>query len=408
MRFTISALLLCAASTVHANGFVLNDHGAQATGRAGAVVATVDNGSAVVHNPGGVAVTEGTNVYVGASLILASSTFTEDGTGIDTDTQSPPAVTPTIYVTSRVHELVTVGLGFHTPFGSSIKWPHESPGADEVTTNTLRTYFITPVVGVNLGKFVPGLTIGAGLDLVPSSVLIEQDIWFGQDTGSASLGGTAFGLGGRIGVMYRPASLPRLSVGAAWRSAVQLDFAGVGDFDAPAPYRAQLPPDGSITAMLTLPQTLSAGVAYRPIDNLELEVDAIYMGWSAVDHIDLVLPDDSTTVLPRDYEDTVSVRAGVEYSIPGKHLDVRAGYTYDPTPVPAHRLTMALPDKDRHNITAGLSYHLQESKYVVDFGLLWVLPSDRATADELPDEPALKGTYAVNALVTALSLGAKF
>ena len=406
MRFIIASLLLCAASTAHANGFVLNDHGAQATGRAGAVVATVDNGSAVAHNPGGLAIEDGTNIYVGASLILASASFTQEGTDITTDTTSPPAVTPTVYATSRVHELVTVGLGFHTPFGSRIEWPHESPGADESTVQQLRSFFITPVVGLNLGQYVPGLTIGGGLDLVPASVLLEQDIWFGQDTGTAVLGGTAFGVGGRVGVIYQPPALPQLSVGAAWRSAVRLDFAGNGDFDAPAPFRSQLPPDGDISASITLPQTISGGVAFRAMDNLEFEVDAIFMGWSAVDQLELVLTD-TTLVLPRDYTDTVSIRVGAEFSMPEKNLDLRVGYMYDPSPIPADRLTVSLPDKDRHDITAGASYHLQDGKYNIDFGMLWVLPGDRDTADT-PDEPALKGTFGVTALVTSLSLGAKF
>ena len=223
MRFIIAGSILCLAATAHANGFVLNDHGAKATGRAGAVVATVTDGSAVVHNPGGLAVEEGTHVYLGATLLMPNAAFTEASTGTRTETTSGSAVTPNLYLISRVHDLVSAGIGFHTPFGSRITWPHESPGADEVTNQALRSYFITPVVGLNLDRFVSGLTIGGGLDIVPATVELEQDIWFGEDTGTGHLGGNAMGIGGRIGLMYRPSFLPKLQLGASWRSQVTLD-----------------------------------------------------------------------------------------------------------------------------------------------------------------------------------------
>ena len=115
------------------------------------------------------------------------------------------------------------------------------------------------------------------------------------------------------------------------------------------------------------------------------------MQWSVVDQLSLGLPDGSMLALPRDYE--------------MDKLDVRVGYMYDPTPVPATRLTVALPDKDRHDISAGATYRM--GNYHVDLGVLWVLPGDRDTADDA-NEPALKGTFSIDVLVAALSVGARY
>ncbi len=68
-------------------------------------------------------------------------------------------------------------------------------------------------------------------------------------------------------------------------------------------------------------------------------------------------------------------------------------------------LTMALPDKDRHDLTVGAGYRM--GRYNVDFGVVWVLPGSRNTAAD-PYEPKLKGSYDITALVTSLSLGARF
>jgi long-chain fatty acid transport protein len=410
MRNTTVLLLLCAAAgTAHANGFVLNDHGADATGRANAVVATEIDGSAIVHNPGGVPVRDGINVMVGASLIFPSSSFECESVqcnGTTTDTESPMAVTPQMFVTARVHELVAVGIGFHTPFGSKIVWPQDAPTTDEILKQSLRTFFITPVVGVNLDRFVPGLTFGAGVDLVPATVELEQDIFFGSVMGHAHLGGDAFGVGFRAGAQYRPRMVRGLSVGLAYRSPVTLDFTGDGDFDIADPFRSQLPPDGEIKTSITLPQSVLIGAAYRPIPKLELELDGVWMGWSSFDKLEIELPDGSTTVSPRDYDDTLTIRAGAEYQAMPM-LALRVGYVYDPTPVPDERLTPALPDIDRHVLTAGASYHLT-SDYAAHFGAVYVLPGSNKTSDEDPFAPQYKGTYDVSALVLSLSLSGHF
>ena len=41
----------------------------------------------------------------------------------ETTTDSSPVVVPAIYVTSRVHDMVAVGIGLHLPFGLAMSWP---------------------------------------------------------------------------------------------------------------------------------------------------------------------------------------------------------------------------------------------------------------------------------------------
>ena len=186
-----------------------------------------------------------------------------DPSGAKTESDTPTQGVPGIFLSSRVHPMVAVGIGFYTPFGLAVSWPDSSPQNDVIHEEALHTFFITPSVGVNLGSFVPGLSAGIGLDLVPATVDLKQDVYFGTDRGTAHLGGTAFGVGGRIGVMYRPTSQPALSLGAMYRTQVKEDFSGTGDFDAPAPYRGQLPPDGDVKTSITLPQQVSVGAAYK-------------------------------------------------------------------------------------------------------------------------------------------------
>ena len=408
--FATALSLAATARTASANAFVINEHDAKATGRADANTATDDGPSSIVYNPGGVAIGTGTQFAIGGSLVLAHGGYT-DPSGAKFDTDNSPAVLPQLYVTSRVHELVSVGIGFHTPFGLAINWPDSAPTTDVIKTQSLRTYFITPVVGVNLHKYVPGLSVGGGLDIVPATVELTQYVFFGDPDsggtrGQAHLGGSAIGFGGRIGAMYAPPSIPMLSIGAMWRSQVKESFTGTGDFDIAAPYRNQLPPDGDIKTSITLPQSVQLGVAVRPIPTLELELDGVWMNWSQFKNLEITAPamggGTQTLVTPEDYKDTFTVRFGAEYKLPMQHAAVRAGYMYDPTPIQPDTLSAALPDANRHVITVGGSYQINPD-YGVHLGVLYVLPTSQDAAST-PGMPTYKGSYEIQALVTSATL----
>jgi long-chain fatty acid transport protein len=400
------ALGLCAlAGTASANGFFINEHDAKATGRAGATTASNGDASSIIFSPGGIALGEGTDVSLTASLIAAKGSYF-DASNMDarTDTDSSPAVLPSIFVRTRINDMFAAGIGFHLPFGLAVSWPDAHAQADVIQDQTLRTYFITPAVGLNLNKVVPGLSIGGGVDLVPSTVKLEQAIIFGDTRGTAVLGGSAFGIGGRAGVQYRPAVLPQLRIGAMWRSQVNLSYEGKGDFDIDPAFRSQLPPDGDISTSIKLPQMFGGGIAVNPVPALQLEVNAMWINWSKFDELRIELPGGAETVSPQDYEDTVTLRVGAEYAI-GRKAAVRAGYIYDPTPIPGTTLSARLPDADRHDITAGGSLSLGD--YDVHLGLLWVLPSSKETSD-IEFMPEFKGKYEVTAFVASLSLAGKF
>jgi long-chain fatty acid transport protein len=402
---TLSLCLVAAlGGTASANAFLLNEFDAKAVGRGNASIATDVDPSSIYYNIGGLAVGEGTNVQLGGSLIAPAASFT-DTAGNKTTSDTNPQGVVGAFASARVTSMVAVGLGFYTPFGLAISWPTTSPQTDVIKDEALHTFFITPSVGLNLGSFVPGLSVGAGLDLVPATVELKQYIPFGDQMGTAELGGTAFGIGGRIGVMYRPASEQRLSLGVMWRSDVKEDFSGSGDFDAPAPFRSQLPPDGDVKTSVTLPQQVSGGAAFKILPDLELEANVIWTNWSKFKRLDIEVPAAGSGTMtiggPRDYENKTTFRVGGEYGFPRIGAAVRAGYIYDPTPIPSTHLTAELPDINRNDVTIGASKTF--GNYGMHVGLLWVLPGSRSTSDEL-NMPQHKGSYDVSAFVATVTL----
>ena len=401
------------AATASANAFNINEHDAAVTGRGGATVASNEDPSAIVFNPAGLARLNGTAITLTGSLYIAEGAY-ENATTERVTTDSPPSPVPSLYIGSRVHDLIAVGLGFHLPYGLAVSWPADHPQSTIAQDSSLRTLFISPVVALNLHRQVPGLSIGAGVDIVPASVKLERAVEFGETRGAVALAANAVGVGFRGGIMYHPPAAPGLKLGLMYRSPVKLDFEGQADFDIDDPYRAQLPPDGDASTTITLPQSVWGGIAYGA-DNLEVEFDAVWINWSNTyskdpnrgpdaTSLSLALPGDFMSNVAQDYKDTVSYRLGIEYAFAKTNL--RAGFIFDPTPIPNTTVTAQLPDVDRIALTAGVSRQLSKM-FDLNAGVLWIPRRSRSSSSD-PAVPIFHGTYSVQAVVLSLGVTGRF
>jgi long-chain fatty acid transport protein len=403
LRRRVTRLALLAPAAAWASGFHVDEQDARATGRAGAVTASTNNASAVYYNAAGLADLEGLHVQLGGSLLRPSAEFTSAVDGVTTGADTQTFVLPQLFASWRATELLAVGIGAYAPFGLALKWPESSPGRTNVREADLQTFYISPTVALNLSRGVPGLSFGAGVDLVPASVRLERDILFGTDVASVALSGDAFGVGARVGLLYRPPSLPEVAIGVSYRSPVTLDFSGEVDFDAAQPYRSALPPDGDTETSVTLPQMVSVGFQFSPVPELQLELDGNWRGWSSYDRLDIELPDGSVDTEAKDWNDSLTLRLGGEYTIQ-ERWSVRAGAIWDQTPVPAERLDFQVPDADRVDLSLGFGARITE-QLKVDLAVLYVLPQERSTATADPLEPPVKGRFEIDVWVVGLSVG---
>jgi long-chain fatty acid transport protein len=85
----------------------------------------------------------------------------------------------------------------------------------------------------------------------------------------------------------------------------------------------------------------------RPIQEWNIEVDAVWTGWSSIDTVvvafDNGLPPDSTDF---SWDNSMTYNIGTEYHLSAPVV-IRAGYSYDTTPVPSQTVSPILPDGDR-------------------------------------------------------------
>jgi long-chain fatty acid transport protein len=402
-RLPIASVLLLFGARAEASGFHIDEQDARATGRAGAVIASAQNASTIYYNSAGIAELDGLSLLAGASLVAPTASFRAAADNRKTSADSDIFYLPHVYASYRVQRELALGIGLNAPFGLSLSWPETSPGRAVVREIALTTFFITPTVGVNLSRWAPGLSFGMGLDLVPASVKLRRDILFGSDVGNVALSATSFGVGGRAGILYRPQGLEQWCFGLTYRTPIKLNFSGTADFDAPVEYRASLPPDGDARTQVTLPQKLSLGVAFAPIRELELELDANWLGWSSFDQLALQLPGGENTVVERDWRNTFAFRFGGEYTVE-ERWSARAGVIWDQGPVPDDTVDFQLPDVDRVDLTLGVGAAFTKAVRA-DIAALYVLPGKVTTSNSDPYRPPIKGEYRVDAWVVSLSIG---
>jgi long-chain fatty acid transport protein len=390
---TAVAVVLVSRTAVAA-GTALDFQSGRATGMAAAVTAMIDDSSAVFYNPAGIAQGRIIDAQMGDALVMPSVKFT-DTRGRSTSTLFNVSAPFQIYETGGITDQLSIGVGVFTPFGLTVPWPAEWEGKSIATEASLATYDFNPTVAYRLGP----LRIGAGVQLVRATVDLKRTIDTPSEV-SAELGADTWGEGFNVGAQLE-AIAQVLSLGIAYRSAVTLDFTGDVHFGGvPAPFQATLR-DQLVKTSLTNPDVLQMGVALHPVQDLVLDVDLVWYGWSKFHAIDIQYPNDASGTLSvpeaKNWSNTVNVHLGGELTV-DRTWRLRAGAMYDPSPSPSNTLLPDVPDANRLNLAVGAGY-AHPSGFSLDLGYqLVVLFNKTSTA------PQLAGSYGGLANVIGISV----
>ncbi|MBW7888903.1 MAG: outer membrane protein transport protein [Bacteroidetes bacterium] len=405
-RFSvIFAVSLFCFSFGIAGGFQLNEHGARAMAQGGAWAARAYDASAIYFNPAGLAFQNGTQLYLGSTIIVPSMTFFGPLPSVK-ETKMVDQIFPPInlYGTYAVTEDLHVGLGVNNPFGLGTEWPDNWVGNQLSVKVDLQSFFITPTVAYKIND---QLSVGAGFNVVTGSVTLSRYFIPGV---KVALDLSATGYGFNLGAQYKVSD--DLSLGASYRSSVKLDATGTAKFTPSIPGST---PDGDAAASIELPSTAFLGVAYKVMDNLEVEADYQYVGWSSYKTLIIEFKKDPSknSVNPKDYQNTYILRIGGEYTM--DQFQFRAGYIYDHTPVETKHVDPLLPDANRNGINIGLGYKITNNLNI-DFSYMYLKFNQRTVTGTDFDNNGnpgqtygdFDGTYQASANLFGLNIGYSF
>ncbi|NUN69639.1 MAG: porin [Bacteroidetes bacterium] len=391
----VCMLLLISSLSLHAGGFQLNEHGARAMAQGGAWAARAYDGSAIFFNPAGLGFQKIRSLYLGTTIIMPAASFygpTNLGQNAKNEMVSQVFTPINLYATVPVMENLVVGIGINNPYGLGTEWPEDWTGRYITQKIDLMSFFFTPTAAY---KVSDNLSIGVGLNYATGNVTLSRMVSPGDAQVKLDLSGTGMGFTG--GVIFKPTEA--LSVGVSYRSSVKIDAEGTAEFTP----SSALFPAGDAAATLELPATAFVGVAYKVMDNLEVEADYQFVGWSSYKELKIDFKKNNTSsVSPKNYEDTYILRLGGEYTM--EAMQIRFGYLFDRNPVADHYTEPLLPDSDRNGFNIGVGYKINETMSV-DASYLFLKFAERKVTGT---EVEFDGVYQSNANLFGINFGYTF
>jgi len=447
-----------------AGGFLIYEHGAAATGMAGARTALDGDPSSLYFNPAAITELEGLQLELGTTLILPyihyhpagrpenPRTYTSyrDGQYVQlavNDGENPADATVKLftplhlYATYRIEDWgLTAGFGLNNPFGLGTYWPRSWDGRFIAVETEIQTFFSQPTLAVDLARWLRmhqsvRLSLAVGYDLVYGTARLGRQIdlraaealSLGQlvaPEGSMRLTADAWAHGWNAALYFQ---LPQaFALGASLRSGVRMNFAGTGKFflghsaqQAADILGLAVPEETTGRVTIDLPWTLNFGAALLAIENLRLAADLYLAFFSSYDRLELKLDciEDgscSDTLAPpameKNWHTSLQFSLGAEYVLFRNWL-VRAGWGMVTSPVPAETYDPSLPDGRRQLLAAGFGWRggwfACEAGYLVAF---WSGEKNNRVGegDYLNPEGRANGKYSTVSHQLAFSFLARF
>lgn len=440
-KLFFAALTLASSLSLMAEGYQVNTLSARQGGMAHTGTALKLGAESQLFNPAGMGFMDRTlDISASISGVMATGYATIDGTRYETNNKvSTPLMASAAF---SIYDFLKAGITVYTPYGSSINWSENWPGAVLNQSVDMATYTIQPTIA---WKITPRLSVGAGLTIAWGNVNLNKGLVvpstvdmtlaasglpfrFGDTTpASVNLTGTAsVAAGYNIGIMYDIND--RWTAGASYRSLMKMrvkagnaSVSYANDIARAALASLDVLNEANFTAEMPMPAVLSLGASYRPTDRLTLALDAQLTFWSSYSNLDIEFLSQQLTPynqhLVKDYSDSWAFRLGAQYGLTDR-FDLLAGFIVDLSPVNKCNYNPETPGMTKLEPTVGFSFRPM-ANFSIDFSATYVagLGIDQAKCEYvdllakslgLPSDREFVADYKVHAFVPSIGLSYSF
>lgn len=425
----VLGLAAALAGPVFANGLNLNSLGSRALAMGGAYVGLANDFSAIFWNPAGIAsIKQRTFGFFGTDIIPKGSYRFDalnpdlgEVTMVDAKTKTKHYLAGLAAYYVPLSKTVTAGLGVYVPSGLGAAWKGDdfkkiSLGTAYEWSSKVGLVTIAPALAWQVNDRI---AVGATLDINYGSFDLKTHAGSvpgadgPRDLGQYEENLKGWGYGATLGILVKPHRL--FSLGATVRTASKVSLEGEARISNLA--YLGLKDVSDIKRDVAWPLWLAGGVAFYPSQVLTLTADVQYTRWSKMDVMKTQYLDPFWAVLmaadaerPMHWKDATQIRFGAEYRI-RPDLALRAGYYWDPTPVPDQTMNVLLPSYDFNVATFGLGYVLDG--LAIDLGFELLMGAKRTVGFlnwyfDPEYKSAMPGTYEMTLLVPNLSIRYEF
>lgn len=283
-------------------------------GMAGAVVAAPQEATTVLVNPAGMAELNIKEVRFDLGIGFLNPPRRVNGFESDSNLY----MMPTGAVAFRVNDRLTLGMGLGGLSGMGVDFADTMPlGGNQSLVTTKQFFKVSPGFAYRLNESV---AIGATVNLNYQSLALSG---FSPGGRFDLPQNQVFGWGVTAGLIWK--LNPALQFGAAWSSKQNMN-----EFEWNTT-------DGKITMDMDAPQTLTFGLAWKPVPGLLVEGDIKRIGYADVmDRVAFGRPAGYAGAVPAfmpfGWSNQTIYALGIQKDI-GDKMQVRAGFNYGKTPI---------------------------------------------------------------------------
>jgi long-chain fatty acid transport protein len=382
MRTNVLGLLLAVLpASALANGYSVPFVNPRDLAMSASDIAAQRDAAAVYADPAAVArLDEGLHLALVAGLLDINTTWSAQAGPADASTKhklAPPGGAFVAYAT-KIHDIrVGGGAGFTVPYGGNVFWRDGWPGRFQVTTVDRKVY------GMYLNGAVeplPFLRLGGGLVYFRTTEYLKQSLDFSTSEGwvelSASGGAPAF----QVAAEVQPFETIRLAIDYKHQGVQTLKgdaaFHGVPDSIRPSL------PDQSVEHVLTIPNVFEAGASWQAREDLLVTGAWTFLRYKIYREDRFVGSAGTTVVVPHDYDNGYTFRAGAEYRL-RPALELRVGAERDVSGGHSATFHPGLPDASSWAGSIGAGWRVRPNM-TVDAGFFLSVFDRVAATDSFP------------------------
>ena len=367
---------MAAATSASAAGFALEEGSARGNVNPASLMARGGEPGALYFNPAGIVDLPGTQTQIGSSFILPSA---------HVDTVSPYTgerrrsaghsqiwTIPSAYLTHQLSDELWFGFGVFTRYGLGANFPRTWPGRYGNYKAEILSLDFAPQLA---WKVNDRLSVAAGLSIRYFDIELAQRLDAAGMYGLRSYDDPAYSpfdvdqnLHGDdihpaldLGLQWKITDT--LTFGAAYHSRIQFKVRGDAKWDAPAPVRAMAPTcfqDTPFNSRNYNPDKFMAGLAWDASEKLTLSAGFTFTTWHLYDDLLIKLdremvPGVSQLSSVKEWHDAWRVSFGGDYAL-CEEWTLRAGYTWDQSPINGRYADYLVPGDNRHIFAVGAGW----------------------------------------------------
>lgn len=388
LRMLPALLLAVFSGAASAAAFQLWEQNASGLGTAYAGSAAVaDNASTIFYNPAGMSELAGYQVSVGVTGVGPSYAFRNDGSSLAGNNGGDAGgwhAVPNLYLSGRLTDKLTLGLGISSPFGLATEYDSGWVGRAQTIKSDVRTINYNPSVSYRLNDKV---SLGFGVNY--------QKIDAELTNAGGSLKGDDSTWGWNAGALFTLS--PAMRVGLSYRSSMKYTLEGT--LNGATPVRADL----------ELPDTAILSVWQQVSDRWEAMGDLSYTRWNTLKSLNVISRASGNAIAQAgetfNYDNSWRIAWGAAYKA-SEAAKIKFGIAYDRTPVRDTDRSARVPDNSRLWLSLGGQWNAgRQGKVDLGYSYLYLRDPD---INMTKNGTTLRGSYDASAHIVGLQYSVGF